>query len=137
MKIYFSGSIYGGRQKLQTYKILVKESQKYGEVLDSEVADSQVIEKENDVTDESIFKKLEQKLNQADIIFAELTIPSLGVGYELGYADSHDKKIVGIYDKTAVQKITTMVRGNKRIKVIPYTDIYEIIDNLGNILENF
>ncbi len=137
MKIYFSGSIYGGRQKLQTYKILVKELQKYGEVLDSEVADSQVIEKENDVTDESIFKKLEQKLNQADIIFAELTIPSLGVGYELGYADSHDKKIVGIYDKTAVQKITTMVRGNKRIKVIPYTDIYEIIDNLGNILENF
>ena len=136
MKIYFSGSIYGGRQKLQTYKILVKELQKYGEVLDSEVADSQVIEKENDVTDE-IFKKLEQKLNQADIIFAELTIPSLGVGYELGYADSHDKKIVGIYDKTAVQKITTMVRGNKRIKVIPYTDIYEIIDNLGNILENF
>lgn len=137
MKIYFSGSIYGGRQKLQTYKILVEELQKYGEVLDPEVADSQVIEKENDVTDESIFKKLEQKLNQADIIFAELTVPSLGVGYELGYADSHNKKIIGIYDKTAVQKITTMVRGNKRIKVIPYTDIYEIIDNLGNILENF
>ena len=110
MKIYFSGSIYGGRQKLQTYKILVEELQKYGEVLDLEVA-------ENDVTDESIFKKLEQKLNQADIIFAELTVPSLGVGYELGYADSHNKKIIGIYDKTAVQKITTMVRGNKRIKV--------------------
>ncbi len=137
MKIYFSGSIYGGRQKLQTYKILVEKLQKYGEVLNPEVADSQVIEKEKNVTDESIFKKLEQKLNQADIIFAELTVPSLGVGYELGYADSHNKKIIGIYDKTAVQKITTMVRGNKRIKVIPYTDIYEIIDNLGSILENF
>ena len=35
MKIYFSGSIYGGRQKLQTYEILVKELQKYGEVLDN------------------------------------------------------------------------------------------------------
>ena len=137
MKIYFSGSIYGGRQKLQTYKILVEKLQKYGEVLNPEVADSQVIEKEKNVTDESIFKKLEQKLNRADIIFAELTVPSLGVGYELGYADSHNKKIIGIYDKTAVQKITTMVRGNKRIKVIPYTDIYEIIDNLGSILENF
>ncbi len=137
MKIYFSGSIYGGRQKLQTYEILVKELEKYGEVLDPEVADSQVIEKENDVTDESIFKKLEQKLNQADIIFAELTVPSLGVGYELGYADSHNKKIIGIYDKNVVQRITTMIRGNERIKVIPYTDIYEIIDNLENILENF
>ena len=66
---------------------------------------------------------------QADIIFAEVTIPSLGVGYELGFADSHNKKIIGIYDKTVTTKITTMFRGNKNLKIIPYTDINEIIDN--------
>ena len=33
MKIYFSGSIYGGRQKLDTYKKLVSELSKYGEIL--------------------------------------------------------------------------------------------------------
>ena len=72
---------------------------------------------------------------QADIIFAEVTIPSLGVGYELGFADSHNKKIIGIYDKTVTEKVTTMLRGNKRIKLIPYDNIDEIITNIGNIIK--
>ena len=137
MKIYFSGSIYGGRQKLETYQTLIKALKRHGEILNEEVADSQVIEKEKQTTDEHIFESLEKRLQEADIIFAELTIPSIGVGYELGYADSHNKKIIGIYDTTIIPKITTMVRGNKRIKTIPYTDINEIISQLDKILENF
>ena len=39
MNIYFSGSIYGGREKLEDYKKLIKELSKYGEVLNPEVAD--------------------------------------------------------------------------------------------------
>lgn len=135
MKIYFSGSIYGGRQKLQTYKELIKELKKYGEVLNEEVGDDNVIIDEERVPDNEIFENLEKELKQADLIFAELTVPSLGVGYEIGYVDSHNKKIIGIYDKTVVPKITTMLRGNKRLKIIPYTNIDEIISNLGNIIK--
>lgn len=135
MKIYFSGSIYGGRQKLDTYKKLINELKKYGEVLNAEVADDDVVINEEHQSDYDIFKNLEQEMNQADLIFAEFTVPSLGVGYEIGYADSHNKKIIGIYDKTVIPKITTMLRGNKRLKIIPYTDINEIISNLKNIIE--
>lgn len=135
MKIYFSGSIYGGRQKLDTYKKLVKELQKYGEVLDAEVADDNVLIDEEGKNDNEIFENLESKLNQADLIFAELTVTSLGVGYELGYADKSDKRIIGIYDTTVTPKITTMLRGNKRLKIIPYEDINEILSNLGEIIK--
>lgn len=135
MKIYFSGSIYGGRQKLDTYKKLINELKKYGEVLNAEVADDDVVINEEHQSDYDIFKNLEQEMNQADLIFAEFTVPSLGVGYEIGYADSHNKKIIGIYDKTVIPKITTMLRGNKRLKIIPYTNINEIISNLKNIIE--
>ncbi len=136
MNIYFSGSIYGGREKLEDYKKLIKELSKYGEVLNPEVADDTVIEDEENVSDYDIFEKLEKEMNKADIIFGEFTIPSLGVGYEIGYADSHNKKIVGIYDKTITPKITTMFRGNKRLKLIPYTDINEIIKNLEKLINN-
>ena len=136
MNIYFSGSIYGGREKLEDYKKLIKELSKYGEVLNPEVADDTVIEDEENVSDYDIFENLEKEMNKADIIFGEFTIPSLGVGYEIGYADSHNKKIVGIYDKTITPKITTMFRGNKRLKLIPYTDINEIIKNLDNLINN-
>ena len=135
MKIYFSGSIYGGRQKLDTYKKLISELSKYGEVLDEQVADEDVLIKEENIPDNEVFEDLEKQLNQADLIFAEFTVPSLGVGYEIGYADSHNKRIIGIYDQNVTPKVSTMIRGNKRLKIIPYTDINEIITNLESIIK--
>ncbi len=135
MKIYISGSVYGGTQKIETYKILIHELEKYGEVLDKQIADESTIAKEAFQKDEDIYKDLEEKLKSADIIFAEVSVPSLGVGYELGYADKLNKKIIAIYDKNYIEKISTMIRGNKRIELIPYRDISEITDNLEKILK--
>ena len=135
MNIYFSGSIYGGRQKLDTYKKLIKELAKFGTILDEEVADDNVLVKEANLSDNDVFESLVNRIKRADLIFAEITFPSLGVGYELGYADSQDKRIICVYDKNITPKVTTMLRGNKKLKIIPYTDIDEIINNLENILK--
>ena len=135
MNIYFSGSIYGGRQKLESYKKLIKELTKFGKVLDEEVADDDVLINEESISDNEVFESLVKRINKADLIFAEVTVPSLGVGYEIGYADSHNKRIICVYDKTVTPKITTMLRGNNNLKIIPYTDINDIISNLENILK--
>lgn len=134
MKIYVSGSIYGGRQKIETYKKMIEALELYGEVLDKQIIDENVLEKEKYQNDEDIFKELEELLKSADIIFAEVTVPSLGVGYELGFADKLDKKIIAIYDLNEIDKVSTMIRGNKRIKLIGYHNITEIIDKLNEIL---
>ncbi len=134
MKIYMSGSIYGGTQKIDTYKKLIEALKNYGEILDEQIADENTIAKEAFQNDEDIYKDLESKLKIADIIFAEVSIPSLGVGYELGFADKLGKRIIAIYDETYTPKVSTMIRGNKRIRLIPYKDISEIINNLDNIL---
>ena len=135
MKIYISGSIYGGTQKIETYKILIKELEKYGEVMNKQVADENTIANEAYQKDEDIFSDLEKKLYDADLIFAEVSIPSLGVGYELGFADKIGKKIIARFDCNYVEKVSTMIRGNKRIKLIPYKDISEITDKLGEIID--
>ena len=135
MKIYMSGSIYGGREKIETYKKIIKELEKYAEVINKNIADDNVLEKEAMQNDEDIFLDLENKLKSADLIFAEVTIPSLGAGYELGFADMLRKRIIGIYDKTITPKVSMMIRGNKRITLIPYEDISEIIERLEEILE--
>ncbi|MBR0428389.1 MAG: nucleoside 2-deoxyribosyltransferase [Clostridia bacterium] len=134
MKIYISGSIYGGTQKIETYKILIKELEKYGQVMNKQVADENTIANEAYQKDDDIFCDLEKKLYDADLIFAEVSIPSLGVGYELGFADKIGKKIIAIYDCNYIEKVSTMIRGNKRIKLIPYKDIREITDNLKEII---
>ena len=81
MNIYFSGSIYGGRQKLETYKTLIEKLKEYGNVLNEQVGSDTVLLDEKNSSDENIFSDLESKMLQADIIFAEVTIPSLGEGY--------------------------------------------------------
>ena len=137
MKIYVSGSIYGGTQKIDTYKILIEELEKYGEVLNKEIADPNTIANEVYQKDEDIFNDLEEKLIISDVLVAEVSIPSLGVGFELGFADKLNKKIIAIYDKNYTPKVTTMIRGNKRITLIPYQRIEEITNNLDKILVEY
>ena len=133
-KIYVSGSIYGGRKKIETYRVMIDALELYGEVCDKQIIDEDVIKKEEYQTDESIFNGLVALLESADIVFAEVTVPSLGVGYELGIADKLGKKIIAIYDLNEIDKVSTMIRGNKKIKLIGYHDISEIVDNLSEIL---
>ena len=134
MKIYVSGSMYGGQQKIDTYKKLVDKLEEYGEVLTRQIADPKAIENEKYQKDEDIYNDLENKLEKADILIAEVSVPSIGVGYEIGYASKLNKKIVAIYDKNYIDKVTTMIRGNKNIKIIPYKDIREILDKIEEII---
>lgn len=135
MNIYVSGSIYGGTQKIDTYKVMIEELEKYGVVVDKQIADPNTIANEEFQTDEEIFQDLEEKLINSDIVFSEVSVPSLGVGYELGFADKLGKKIIAIYDENYTKKVSTMIRGNKRIKLIPYTDINEIFNQLEDLLK--
>ena len=133
MKIYFSGSIYGGRQKLDTYQILINELKKNNKVLNEEVADVHIIEREIETSDEKIFKNLEKKLKEADLIFAELTIPSLGVGYELAYAENLGKPIYAVYEKNA--NVSALLRGDKNIHFLPYDNMNQVIDKINEIMK--
>lgn len=135
MKIYVSGSMYGGQQKIDTYKKLIDKLEEYGEVLTKQIADPKAIEKEVNQKDEDIYTDLENKLETTDIVIAEVSVPSIGVGYEIGYASKLNKKIVAIYDKNYLDKVTTMIRGNKKIRIIPYNDIDEILNNIEEILK--
>ena len=105
MKIYVSGSMYGGQQKINIYKKLIDKLEEYGEVLTKQIADPDAIKKEVFQKDEDIYKDLENKLEKADIIIAEVSVPSIGVGYEIGYASKLNKKIIAIYDKNYIDKV--------------------------------
>ena len=133
-KIYFSASVYGGRELLNDYIRLINELKKHGEVLTEELGDINLLKDEEKLTPQIIYETDVEKINNADIVFAELTVPSLGVGYELGYAEAHNKKIVGIYNQTIKEKITPMITGNENITIIGYKNIDEIIKKLESLI---
>ena len=77
MKIYFSGSIAGGREKVNDYARISNELEKYGTILDKHVVDPSFSVKNEKLSPEQIYKRDVEWIDECDIVFAEVTVPSL------------------------------------------------------------
>lgn len=127
MKIYFAGSIRGGRADAHIYKEIITLLSKYGRVLTEHVGDTALPESGEIATSEQyIFERDAKWIHEADVLVAEVTVTSLGVGYEIGLADSLDKKILCLYRPQQGRLLSAMIVGNRRLRVEPYSDVSEI-----------
>lgn len=64
------------------------------------------------MTDTEIFSRDITMIQESDLILANVTNPSLGVGYELGYAEWLGKPIVCFYQASLVSYVSAMVTWN-------------------------
>uniref|UniRef100_A0A8C4TD99 2'-deoxynucleoside 5'-phosphate N-hydrolase 1 n=1 Tax=Erpetoichthys calabaricus TaxID=27687 RepID=A0A8C4TD99_ERPCA len=128
LNIYFCGSIRGGRQDVAVYQKLVKALQTYGKVLTEHVSDRAISEKGEDAfnCDKAIHDRDLEWLQEADVIVAEVTQPSLGVGYELGRAVAMNKRILCLFRPSSGRVLSAMIRGaetaGSMFKVQDYTE---------------
>ncbi len=129
LKIYFGGSIKGGRSKAEDYKKIVDYLKTRGTVLDEHVADPKLTATGETIESSEIYNRDVSWINECDILIAEVTVPSLGVGYEIGYAESLNKKIICLYQTDG--SISAMIKGNKNIIQIPYKDVNELLSKLS------
>lgn len=114
MKIYFAGAIRGGREKVYDYQKMVKQFEKCGaEVLTKHVANPELSAKGENMSFKAIYERDIKWLKECDIIFADITIPSLGVGYEIAWAENLGKTIYAIYEKDA--NVSGFLRGDETI----------------------
>ncbi len=74
-------------------------------------------------------------LDECDIIIAEVSVPSLGVGYEISYAEKLNKKVVCLYDINSDKKLSYMIDGNKTNTIIKYNNKKELKKELTKILK--
>ena len=125
MKIYLAGSIRGGRQDQDIYLKIVKYLQNFGEVLTEHVADSKTGVMGEKFSEEEIFVRDMKWLKEAEVVVAEVTNPSLGVGYELGIAEKMNKKILCLYRPSSKKSLSAMVRGNNKFKLFDYNNLNE------------
>jgi 2'-deoxynucleoside 5'-phosphate N-hydrolase len=86
MTIYFAGSIRGGRDDAAIYARIIELLNQFGRVVTEHVGDAAVTLGGENASDREIHDRDINWLRQADVIVAEVTAPSLGVGYEIGRA---------------------------------------------------
>ncbi|XP_057704287.1 5-hydroxymethyl-dUMP N-hydrolase [Corythoichthys intestinalis] len=136
MKIYFCASIRGGREDAPVYEHIVKTLGKFGEVLTEHVGDRHLTDTGEGLQDGAIHDRDLVWLRQADAVVAEVTQPSLGVGYELGHAYLLEKKILCLFRPSSGRRLSAMIRGaadGERVQVIDYHGL----DDVNEILERF
>lgn len=129
LKIYFGGSIKGGRSKVEDYKKIVDYLKTIGTVLDEHVADPNLQSSGESITSTEIYNRDVSWINECDILIAEVTVPSLGVGYEIGYAESLNKRIICLYQND--ESVSAMIKGNNSITHISYDDVDELLTKLS------
>lgn len=139
MKIYFAGSIRGGRRDKDLYLEIVKKLAAFGTVFTEHVADPKLTSYgDTGLSDTEIYERDVRWLAESDVVIAEVTTTSLGVGYELGLAESLHKKILCLYneqraqlrmpEKSAeeVRRFSPMITGNRNMAVKFYKELGEL-----------
>lgn len=126
LKIYFAGSIRGGRDDVRIYAELVGYLAAFGEVLTSHVGDPALdVGGDEGISEEAIFRRDMAWLDEADLVIAEVTTPSLGVGYELGAAEARGKKILCLFRDDGTRTLSAMVAGNLALSLKSYATLSE------------
>lgn len=129
-KIYFCGSIKGGRQDRGIYAELIRHLSKSCRVLTEHIADP-TVGIDQHLSDQAIHDRDIDWLREADVVVAEVTQPSLGVGYEIGRALEWGKRIIALHRPGEGRKLSAMIAGSEGIKTFLYHNLeeaFEILD---------
>jgi len=124
LRIYFAGSIRGGRDDVELYIDIIEYLKNFGEVLTEHIGNQTISsDGENNMSDLDIHDRDMNWLLDSDIIVAEVTNPSLGVGYEIGRAIENNKKIICLYRKNNKNRLSAMIAGAEKIININYSNL--------------
>jgi nucleoside 2-deoxyribosyltransferase len=135
MKIYFACSISGGRKDEKAYQYLVRVLEEMGmEVPTAHIAETGIEIIDGQENPRDIYQRDVNWIEESDLLVAEVSTPSHGVGYEIGYALFLGKPVICLYRQDVI--VSKMITGNPHplLTVKPYQDLGEAEQILRDIL---
>lgn len=127
MNIYFAGSIRGGRQDADLYEKIIRYLKTFGKVLTEHVGDSALTSAGNDGPNNKFIHDRDLAwLQSSDVIVAEVTTVSMGVGYEIGRAVEMGKPVLCLFKKESGVNLSAMIAGCNELELVYYSEIQEL-----------
>lgn len=124
-EIYFACSIRSGRDDAALYGELVAHLHTRAVVLSEIFADQTLTTDGSPGKSSDIYAKDIAWVRQADAVVAEVTNPSLGVGYEIAKAEEWGKPILALFRDTGERKLSAMIDGSPDLEVVRYVHVDE------------
>ncbi len=136
MKIYFAGAIRGGRDETDIYNNIITYLSSKAEVLTEHIGSSELMTiGETNRSDREIFMRDMEWLQSADLVIAEVTTPSLGVGYELGIAAKLKFPVLCLYRPIKGKRLSAMISGNEKFNCQAYQTLDDAKVHIGKFLK--
>ena len=134
MNIYFSCSITGGRQDQMTYAAIVDTLIEKGHtVLTAHLASKDIMKAEQVVDPIEVYKRDMAWVAACDVLIAEVSTPSHGVGYEIARAISLKKDVLCCYAQG--KRVSKILTGNTEENCSIYQ--YPSTDELLNFIDTY
>ncbi len=133
-KVYFAGSIRGGRDDAELYKRTIDFINETDTVLTEQVGDlKRSLLEQGRNKDAAIYEQDTAWLRSCDVVIAECTHPSLGVGYELAYAEKYEKTVYVFYRHRECE-LSAMITGDPWFHIQSYETEKELQAYIHEIL---
>lgn len=135
MDIYFAASIRGGRKFLEHYKKIVAYLVENGHnVLTEHIIRDDVFEYETQFTANEIFNRDIQWLNNSSCMIADVSNPSLGVGYEICHALNRKIPTLCVFQNGS--SVSQMIAGNNSsgLKLFEYKNFESLFKEITHFI---
>jgi nucleoside 2-deoxyribosyltransferase len=135
MNIYFACSITGGREFESVYQFITRALvEDNHQVPTAHLAEPGVASIEAVIDPIEVYTRDSNWIRESDVLIAEVSVPSHGVGYEIGYALGLGKPVLAIYRDG--RRVSKMISGNPdpKLSVRCYGNTEEAIEILRTFL---
>lgn len=117
MKIYLACTVRGDRAGVLAGRAICDRLQRHGhEVLTTHLLADNVEAAESQITEGDVFRRDLEWLTSCDVLVAEASGSSYGVGFEVGYvlgrASTSGQRVVLLYDRSRRGAISRLIIGN-------------------------
>jgi len=130
MKIYFGFTVAGDRSSIEIARRVVELLEDTGhEVLTRHLVSDNARQLDRLISPQQVYERDMRWLKQCDVLVAEVSGSSFGLGFETGYLlGATAKKAVLFYKRDVEKRISLLITGNTNPQclVVPYTDVAEV-----------
>lgn len=133
-KVYFACAVRAGGDTSNYLALLDAIKEAGGEILSEIFVNDAIQFGGSPLPEATIYQRDVAMIQEADVVIAEVTNPSLGVGYELGYAEKLHKPILCVFNADSKRKLSAMILGNPSNQVVEYTSNNIPFDAITRIL---
>jgi nucleoside 2-deoxyribosyltransferase len=137
MTIYLACTVRGDRGAVEALRTLVERLEHQGHhVLTKHLLEDNVEIAEASLSEAAVYRRDIQWLEGCDLLIADASGSSYGVGFEVGYvlgrADTSQQRVILLYRADRKDRISRLISGNAhpRCALVPYNSVENLVKSV-------